>query len=179
MTPNVPDPSESAEPSQGSDADPAAPVPGDATPVAAPPRFALSRTHIVAGVVVVSMLFGLWGLWRVVSPTPDDPATQLEASQRDGRGQQREIDGLQQRVATLSRSDQISREANRDLQSTLAERDEEIAALRADVAFYERLVGSTAQRRGLAVHALAPAAPERHRPGTSPPPSPRTSIAAR
>ena len=61
---------------------------------------------------------------------------------------------MQQRDTTLSRSDQISREANRDLQGTLAERDEEIAGLRADVAFYERLVGSTSQRRGLTVHAL-------------------------
>ncbi|MFX5839876.1 DUF6776 family protein, partial [Acinetobacter baumannii] len=60
---------------------------------------------------------------------------------------------LQQKLATLARSDQISREANRDLQSTLAERDEEIAGLRADVAFYERLVGATAQPKGLAVHA--------------------------
>jgi hypothetical protein len=61
-------------------------------------------------------------------------------------------------VATLTRSDQISRDANRDLQGSLAERDEEIAGLRADVAFYERLVGATAQRRGLAVHALKMAA---------------------
>ncbi len=35
-----------------------------------------------------------------------------------------------------------------DIQSLLAERDEQIAALRADVAFYERLVGATAQRKG-------------------------------
>src|SRR3546814_7715685 len=49
---------------------------------------------------------------------------------------------------------QISRDANRDLQGTLAERDEEIAGLRADVAFYERFVGATGQRRGLTVHQL-------------------------
>lgn len=58
----------------------------------------------------------------------------------------------QQMVATLRRSEQISRNANTELQSTLADRDEEIEALRADVAFYERLVGATAQRRGLNVH---------------------------
>ncbi|MBU8977659.1 hypothetical protein JI752_016035 [Lysobacter sp. MMG2] len=104
--------------------------------------------------VAVSMLFGLWGAWRVFAPAPDSPAAKLEDSQRESRGQQRQIEQLQQRVATLSRSDQISRDANRDLQSTLAERDEEVAGLRADVAFYERLVGSTAQRRGLAVHSL-------------------------
>ena len=109
---------------------------------------------LLLGLVAVSMLFGLWGAWRVFAPAPDSPAAQLEDSQRERRGQQGQIDQLQQRVTTLGRSDQISRDANRDLQSTLAERDEEIAGLRADVAFYERLVGSTAQRRGLAVHSL-------------------------
>src|SRR3546814_20399663 len=61
---------------------------------------------------------------------------------------------LEQQVATLKRSDQISRDANLDLQGTLAERDEEIAGLRADVDFYERFVGATGQRRGLTVHQL-------------------------
>jgi len=59
---------------------------------------------------------------------------------------------LQQRIATLQMSDRISRQANRELQQTLAEREEEVAGLRADVAFYERLVGSTGQRKGLSVH---------------------------
>ncbi|HEY5849552.1 MAG TPA: DUF6776 family protein [Lysobacter sp.] len=109
---------------------------------------------IASMVFAMALVVGAWGAWRVFSPDPNDPRTQLDESQRTTRGQQTQIDQLQQRVSTLTRSDQISREANRDLQSTLAERDEEVAALRADVAFYERLVGSTAQRRGLAVHAL-------------------------
>lgn len=58
----------------------------------------------------------------------------------------------QQQMATLQMSDRISRQANRELQQTLAEREEEIAGLRADVAFYERLVGATGQRKGLNVH---------------------------
>ena len=77
-----------------------------------------------------------------------------EATPAQARAQQRRIESLEQQVATLSRSDQISRDANRDLQATLSERDEEIAGLRADVAFYERFVGATAQRRGLSVHEL-------------------------
>lgn len=60
----------------------------------------------------------------------------------------------QQQVATLEMSDRISRQANRELQQTLAEREEEIAGLRADVAFYERLVGATGQRKGLNVHEI-------------------------
>jgi len=83
----------------------------------------------------------------MVVPLQGDPRAQL-------RQQGARIAELEQRVATLARSDQISRDANRDLQGTLAERDEEIAGLRSDVAFYERFVGSTAQRRGLNVHEL-------------------------
>lgn len=62
------------------------------------------------------------------------------------------IKELRQQAATLKRSDQISRNANIELQSTLAEREEEVSGLRADVDFYERLVGSTGQRQGLRVH---------------------------
>jgi hypothetical protein len=65
------------------------------------------------------------------------------------------LDEERRRAAVHSRSDQISRAANLELQQSLREREEEIAALRSDVAFYERLVGGSAQRKGLAVHALA------------------------
>lgn len=103
---------------------------------------------------MLALGFGGWGLWRVFAPGSGDVRTQLAGSQRQGRTQASAIEQLRQHVTTLSRSDQISRDANRDLQGTLAERDEEIAGLHADVAFYERLVGATGQRRGLAVHAL-------------------------
>ncbi|MCM2336199.1 MAG: hypothetical protein NDI66_05390 [Pseudomonas sp.] len=108
----------------------------------------------LAGVFVLALVFGGWGLWRVLSPASGDVRAQLAERERDARRLEAEAEQLRQRVSTLTRSDQISRDANRDLQGTLAERDEEISALRADVAFYERLVGATGQRRGLSVHAL-------------------------
>jgi hypothetical protein len=107
------------------------------------------RRYAVVALVALSLLFGAWGLWQVLTTTQGELPSAAQS-----RGQQRRIDELEQRAATLARSDQISRDANRDLQGTLAERDEEIAGLRADVAFYERFVGATAQRRGLAVHEL-------------------------
>lgn len=60
---------------------------------------------------------------------------------------------LQQQIANLRQSDQISRQAMLDLQNTLTERDEQISALRADLDFYERFVSPDVQRRGLTVHA--------------------------
>jgi hypothetical protein len=113
------------------------PAPGESPPHGHGIAYAL------IAVFVLALAFGAWGLWRVFAPAP-----------ADARAQAARIAELEQQVATLSRSDQISREANRDLQSTLADRDEEIASLRADVAFYERFVGATGQRHGLAVHDL-------------------------
>ncbi|GAB1406167.1 hypothetical protein MASR1M8_00860 [Thermomonas brevis] len=100
-----------------------------------------------------ALLLGLWGAWRSFAPQPANAAQTL-------REQAAAIAALEQEAATLKRSDQISRQANRDLQGTLAERDEEIAGLRADIAFYERFVGATAQRHGLSVHELT-LAPQR------------------
>lgn len=60
---------------------------------------------------------------------------------------------LKKQIAVLERSEQVARAALTDVQQTLRERDEEIDALRADLAFYGRLVGG-AKREGLAVHTL-------------------------
>ena len=109
---------------------------------------------ILSAIFLAALAFGGWGAWQVFGPVSGDPRSQLASARREGARLQDEIEQLHQRVTTLTRSDQISRDANRDLQGTLADRDEEIAGLRADVAFYERLVGATAQRRGLSVHAL-------------------------
>lgn len=143
--PHRPDPSEAA--TRASDAT----VPGAAS---AGTRSAGSGRTVLAAVFVGAIAFGLWGAWRVFMPGSGDVRAQLSASERERESLREQFEQAQQRVATLGRSDQISRDANRDLQGTLAERDEEIAGLRADVAFYERLVGATAQRRGLTVHAI-------------------------
>ncbi|MBB6598364.1 hypothetical protein H6X63_01750 [Luteimonas sp. MC1825] len=116
-----------------------APMPDSQLPEHPHPRAHLALLALLAA----ALLFGLWGVWTVVGARGGEAATVGS-----------ELDGLRQQVATLARSDQVSREANQDLQGTLAERDEEVSALRADVAFYERLVGSTSQRRGLTVHGL-------------------------
>lgn len=129
------------------------PAPAPPPPVDADPEVATAEAHdhrwayALIAIFLLALGFGAWGAWKSLGPAPDDARGQL-------RAQQVQLEDLAQRVATLTRSDQITRDANRDLQGTLAERDEEIAGLRADVAFYERFVGATGQRRGLSVHEL-------------------------
>lgn len=109
-----------------------------------PPAAARAGAGLVVALLVflLALLFGAWGVWQVARRT-QGPACDATTT-----------DELAQRVATLSRSDQVSRQANTRLQAALSEREEQIAQLRADVDFYERLVGATGRRHGLSVHAL-------------------------
>lgn len=122
----------------------------DDPPPVAPPPPPPSHHHWVylgLGVFLLALGFGVWGVWAVFFSGGD--ASGQSAAALAARSEK-----LSQEVSTLRRSDQISRDANRDLERTLAERDEEIAGLRADIAFYESFVGATGQRRGLSVHDL-------------------------
>ncbi len=121
----------------------------DDPPPSAPPPLP-SHHHWVylgLGVFLLALGFGVWGVWAVFFSGGD--VSGQSAAALTARSEK-----LSQEVSTLRRSDQISRDANRDLERTLAERDEEIAGLRADIAFYESFVGATGQRRGLSVHDL-------------------------
>lgn len=97
------------------------------------------------------VLVGYWATQRA-APGLAEVRAERDQAQRALVAAQAELKELGQREATLARSDQITRAANNEIQNVLTERDEEIAGLRADVAFYERLVGATGQRKGLSVH---------------------------
>ena len=101
---------------------------------------------------LVSLVLVAYLASRPVASTKAPAGAAIFDYSREKAAQENLIKDLRQQVTTLKRSDQISRNANNDLQSTLADREEEISGLRADVAFYERLVGSTGQRHGLNVH---------------------------
>lgn len=108
--------------------------------------------------IIVAWALSLLLVWllaaRFATPEMGDMGTRLRQSQRQLAEQQQLVEELKQRQATLLASDRISRAANTEVQASLAERDEEIAGLRADVAFYERLVGATSQRKGLNAHSV-------------------------
>lgn len=117
------------------------------------------RARAAIGLVVLAWLASLWLAWdltrRFAVPNLEQTRLELDSARAELAELQQRIERLRQRNAVAKRSDDVSRAANQALQETLAQRDEEIAALRADTEFYERLVGGSAQRQGLAVHSLS------------------------
>ena len=123
------------------------------------PRGASQRPPGLSWVVIavawlLSLLLVGWLAARYASPDAGGLRERLRQSERHVQQQSAQIEELRQRQATLEASDKISRAATAEVQASLAERDEEIAGLRADVAFYERLVGATSQRKGLNAHSV-------------------------
>jgi hypothetical protein len=74
------------------------------------------------------------------------PVSLLPSAARSDKAQ---IEDLKQQIANLQRAAQVDDIATRSLKGTLAQREEEISGLRADLGFYSRLVGGDAQRQGL------------------------------
>lgn len=111
-----------------------------------PRRWALGLVWLAS----LGVAFG--GTVQLAAPALPHVAAGLDGTARELRQVREQNRQLRQREAVLARSDQISRVANHEMQGALADRDDQIAALRADVALYERLMGSTAPRKGLAVH---------------------------
>lgn len=114
------------------------------------------RRPLLAVAAALAWLLSMAGAWswagsRAAPQLPVVSAS-LEATQARLQQAQARLDLLEQQQATLARSDQISRAANQTVQRELTERDEEIADLRANLAFFERLAGDTSQPKGLNVH---------------------------
>lgn len=117
-----------------------------------PYRRLLTAAALVLALIMIGLTYWLGGYLAV----PE--ATQLRARARSLEAENsktsKRLEQLSQKVATLERSEQIHRDAALALQATLAERDAELASLRNDVAFYERLAGGDSQRQPLTVHSL-------------------------
>jgi len=122
-------------------------------PGAPQPPIDRRRLLILAGIWLLSLVLAVLGGCWLGAPR-DAQGQRLQAAEKRADTLQTQLTELRQKQATLEASDRISRAANTEVQSSLAERDEEIAGLRADVAFYERLVGSTSQRKGLNTHSI-------------------------
>lgn len=81
--------------------------------------------------------------------TDQGPLASVDRTQT--RQLQKENDTLHQQVATLTRSLQVAQVASSSLTDSLAESEEKINGLRADLAFYSHLIGGGSQHHGLRV----------------------------
>lgn len=101
------------------------------------------------------MMAGTWW-WSANHAAPQLAAVEKELS--DARKQIRklrsELEKTEQQLSISQRGDQVSSAANDTLKDTLREREEEVAALQADLAFFQRLVGGREPKKGLRIQSL-------------------------
>jgi hypothetical protein len=123
-----------------------------------PPPMLVVRSHDprrrrrVALLFVVGWLASLLLVFGAIQLMPGPIAQVVDHSELIAA--QKQIETLRQNVAGLERAEQVARAANNDLQQTLRDNREQIAALRADLAFYSRLTGGAGRREGLNVHGV-------------------------
>lgn len=124
------------------------------------PRFAIVSEkprlkRLLMAVAVAWVLLAIawaWLAWRDSAGDSGRLRADLAAAEKQQARLKSENSRLRQELAIAKRADFISRSANNLVQETLAGKDEQIAGLKADLDFYERLVGSGARRQGLNVH---------------------------
>lgn len=124
------------------------------------PRFAIvsHRPHLKRVLLAASLLWLalaiVWGwlFWRGLHTDASRLRTELGAVRGQLADARAETEMLKQRLANAERAEFVSRSANNRVQEILADKGEQIAGLKADLDFYERLVGTTDRRHGLRVH---------------------------
>jgi hypothetical protein len=124
------------------------------------PRFSIvaDKPYVKKALLVSAILWILLAvacIWLFIRSTESSThvlRTRLASSQINEQQALDNMRAMKQELANSKRSEFISRTANNQIQHTLAEKDEQIAGLKADLDFYERLVGSSGRRHGLIVH---------------------------
>lgn len=109
---------------------------------------------VLALLWLASLALAGWLAHRWSVPLLAESMDRLDEVRAENLALQVRLEEALQQSTVLARAEQVNRDALQQLQGTLAEREEEIAALRADVGFYERLVGGSARRQGLTVHSV-------------------------
>lgn len=117
-------------------------------------RRARSRGALAVGCVLALVGAAGWVGWRLAPRQPGvsmERAQQVQHALQQARG---DAERLRQKSATLRRSDQISRAANRKIQHALAAREAKLDELRSQLAFFERLTDAARATGGLDVHSV-------------------------
>ena len=109
------------------------------------------------------LLVGLWllslaAVWLLASHYAAPRLRSLESEMGEVRAQlaasQRDLQAAQRKLSFSEKSEQVAGTANQSLQATLRANEEEIASLRNDIGFYQRLMAGKAGRKGLSIQSL-------------------------
>ena len=118
-----------------------------------------ARTRRLRAALLLGWLASLALVWFVASyraaPGLLEMRQRLDQAESAFADGDKELEQVRLKLSISERSDQVSRSANEALQESLTAREEEVASLRADIAFYQRLMGGKAPRQGLTVQELA------------------------
>ncbi|MCU0755923.1 MAG: hypothetical protein MUE46_12485 [Xanthomonadales bacterium] len=110
--------------------------------------------------VLIAILWtgSLLGLYAYLKQTLVPGFAQLETSLRETRLElaraQTQIDELRLTATRFERAEQIAQEANASLTRQLNDRQDEVAQLRADLSFFQRLLEDNADQRGVAIYSI-------------------------
>jgi len=103
------------------------------------------RTALLLGLAWAASLLAITLLQQRFGVLADQTALVQSGKQRDD---------LLNQLAVARRGEQVATMANGELQQNLRDRQEEIAGLRADLAFYSRLTDGHSKPEGLSVHGI-------------------------
>jgi hypothetical protein len=109
---------------------------------------------LLAAVWIVSLVL-VYGVVRyLVVPEVGPLERALSAARKNETALQAELDLARDGMSREARAREIAEMALEDMRQALGQRQDEVAALRADVSFYQRLIEGGAQQPGLWVHEL-------------------------
>lgn len=109
---------------------------------------------IVAALWLASLAATYLVLRATIAPQYAEVARELAQARRALTAADAEKSQLQRQLAQHERGEQVAERANQELQQALAARQEELASLRSDLGFYQRLMEGGAQQPGVSVHSL-------------------------
>jgi hypothetical protein len=109
--------------------------------------------------LVVAWLLSCVAVWMLASYRAAPDLLHMHSELRSNRSElerlRADLEQSERKLSISEKSDQVSRTANESLQATLRAQEDEIAGLRSDIAFFQRLMDGKSGRKGLTVHDLA------------------------
>ncbi len=118
------------------------------------PRSAWRLRLILTALWLASIAATYLVLRETIAPQYAEVSHELAQARRALVAADAEKTQLQRQLAQHERGEQVAERANQELQQALAARQEEVASLRSDLGFYQRLMEGGAQQPGVSVHSL-------------------------